>query len=267
MKNPLKDWTSFEKVWLFAFTLIAAWLSYSWGDTLFSFSVFLTGVICVVLVARGSIWNYSYGTYNVIGYSWLSYKNGFFGELMLNAGYFLPMQLVGFLMWKGKSPDGVIEMRKLTWEQLVSWAIVATVLVFVYGYCLSLIPGQNSPYLDSTSTVLSVIAMILMTLRYTDQWIFWIVIDVVSVIMWALRYSSGVEGSTAMLVMWSAYLVNAVYGYYNWNKHSERPQQVKREKCIFFGKEDASCSVGVNGGYCLPVWEADDSCAKFKRWK
>ena len=221
MKNLFKGWTWFEKIWLVVFTVIAAWLSYVWGDTLFSFSVFLTGVICVVLVARGSIWNYSYGTYNVIGYSWLSYKNGFFGELMLNAGYFLPMQLVGFLMWKGKSPDGIITMKRLTPKHLICWIIIAIGLTFIYGYILSLIPGQNSPYLDSSSTVLSVIAMILMAFRYTDQWVFWIVIDIVSIIMWALRYSSGVEGSTAMLVMWSAYLINAIYGYYKWNKHSK----------------------------------------------
>lgn len=227
MRNLFKGWTSFEKIWLLSFTLIAAWLSYIWGDTVFSFSVFLTGVICVVLVARGSIWNYSYGTYNVIGYSWLSYKNGFFGELMLNAGYFLPMQLVGFLMWKGKSSDGTVEMKKLTLEHFICWAIAAAALTFIYGRILSLIPGQNSPYLDSSSTILSVIAMILMAFRYTEQWIFWIVIDVVSIIMWALRYSSGVEGSTAMLVMWSAYLVNAIYGYYKWNKYSERPVSKK----------------------------------------
>lgn len=51
------------------------------------FSVFLTGVICVVLVAKGSIWNYAWGTYNVVGYAYFSYINGYFGEEMLNAGF------------------------------------------------------------------------------------------------------------------------------------------------------------------------------------
>ncbi len=31
-------------------------------------------------------------------------------------------------------------------------------------------------------------------------------------------------------------------------------------KCEFFEKEDASCSKGINGGYCLSVWEGDDGC-------
>lgn len=213
-----QNWNWFEKIWLIMFCSIAAILSYVWGDNWFGYSVFLTGVICVVLVAKGSIWNYAWGIYNVIGYSWLSYQNGFFGELTLNAGYFLPMQFIGFYMWRNKIADKVVTVRQQTKNQFllsVSGAIVAT---GIYGYILSLIPSQNSPYLDSMSTVLSVIAMVLMAMRYYEQWGYWIVINVVSIIMWSMRLGSGVEGAVPMISMWSAYLVNAVYGYYKWNK-------------------------------------------------
>ena len=53
--------------------------------------------------------------------------------------------------------------------------------------------------------------------RLTEQWFFWIMVDVLSIIMWAYIFiTSG--GDVSMLVMWSAFLVNAVYGYYNWRK-------------------------------------------------
>lgn len=214
----MKNWNWFEKIWLVTFCAIAAGLSYYWGDTWFGYSVFLTGVICVVLVAKGSIWNYAWGLYNVIGYSWLSYQNGFFGELTLNAGYFLPMQFIGFFMWRKKIKEKVVEVKQQTHKQLglcIGGALLAT---GVYGYILSLIPSQNSPYLDSMSTVLSVIAMILMAMRFREQWGYWIVINIVSIAMWTMRLGSGVEGAGAMVAMWSAYLVNAVYGFYKWNK-------------------------------------------------
>lgn len=222
IKNFLRSWSWWEITWLTVFSGVAIALSLLWGDTLFSFSVFLTGVICVVLVAKGSIWNYAWGTYNVGGYAWLSYQNGFYGELTLNAGFFLPMQLIGWLMWKNKMNGAEVEMKRQNWKQMVLWLSGAAILTAAYGYFLSTLPGQNSPYLDASSTVLSVLAMILMARRYAEQWIYWIIIDVVTIIMWVLRLESGVEGAPAMIVMWSAYLVNAVYGYIKWLQHSNR---------------------------------------------
>ena len=219
MKNPFKDWTMFEKSWLAVFTLIAIGLSYTWGDTLFSFSVFITGVICVVLVARGSIWNYSYGLYNAGGYAWLSYQNGLFGEVMLNAGYFIPTQIIGIFMWKKNLAEGTtVVMKKMEKLTMAGWLVLSGALTWGYGAILAGIPGQNTPYFDSCSTVLSVIAMLMMMWRYREQWLLWIIVDIVSISMWAFRLSSGVEGAPAMLVMWSAYLVNACYGWYKWSK-------------------------------------------------
>lgn len=219
MKNPFESWTTFEKSWLAVFTLIGIGLCYTWGDTLFSFSVFITGVICVVLVARGSIWNYSYGLYNVGGYAWLSYQNGLFGEVMLNAGYFIPAQIIGIFMWKKNLAEGTtVVMKKMRADVLVWTLLLSGVLTLAYGMVLMGIPDQNTPYFDSCSTVLSVIAMLLMMWRYREQWILWIIVDIVSIAMWAFRLSSGDEGAPAMLVMWSAYLINAVYGWYKWNK-------------------------------------------------
>ncbi len=216
-----KDWTWFEKSWLLIFSAVGVYLSYIWGDTIFSFSVFITGIICVVLVARGSIWNYAPGIYNVMGYSWLSFKNGLFGEVMLNAGYFLPAQIVGIFMWKKNLKEGAtVVMKKMSWVSTTYWLMLSACGTIIYGIILSMITGQNTPFFDACSTVLSVIAMVLMILRYREQWILWIIVDIVSVAMWALRLEDGVEGAPAMLVMWSAYLVNAFYGYYKWNKNA-----------------------------------------------
>lgn len=211
------SWTWFQIIWLGAFSAVAVWLSlFQWGESIFSFSVFLTGVICVVLVAKGSIWNYAWGTYNVGGYAYLSWQNGFYGELMLNAGFYLPMQLVGFLMWKDKMDDGEVQMKRLNITQIAVWGCFSVAAILAYGMWLETLKGQNNPFYDSTTTVLSIVAMIMMARRYADQWALWIIINIVSIIMWSLRLESGVDGAAAMVTMWSAYLVNAVYGYIKW---------------------------------------------------
>ena len=45
----------------------------------------ITGVLCVVLVAKGSIWNYAFGLVNVSLYALISYKASLYGDAALNA--------------------------------------------------------------------------------------------------------------------------------------------------------------------------------------
>lgn len=216
----LKDWSKWEITWLVSFSIVAVVLSILWNETLFGFSVFLTGIFCVVLVAKGSIWNYVWGVYNVIGYSYIAYNNGYFGEVMLNIGFFLPVQFIGWFMWKKHLDNGKVLMKRLSIKSDIVIIIGSCIIVYFYGFLLEMIKGQNAPYLDSMSTVFSVIATIFMLYRYTEQWLLWILVDVASVIMWILRINSGVEGAGPMIAMWSAYLINAIYGYYIWRKNS-----------------------------------------------
>ena len=83
----------------------------------------------------------------------------------------------------------------------------------ILGYKLVLdLLGGNLTLLDSSSTIISVIANSLMLLRYREQWLLWIIVDVITVIMWLL------VGDFIMVTMWAVYTLNAFYGYYNWTK-------------------------------------------------
>lgn len=220
----MKNWTALELGWLGVFSAVATGLSLYWGDTWFGFSVFLTGVLSVILCSKGSLWNYAFGTYNVVGYSYVAWANGLFGEVMLNMGYYLPMQLIGFLMWRkhmSEAKQGEVIMKRMAYIQFL-WICVASIVgILIYGYLLSLIPSQNTPYIDSITTVLSVTAMLLMVKRYMEQWYLWITVNVFSIIMWSFRLSVGMDGAVAMVVMWTAYLINSFYGLYVWRKETK----------------------------------------------
>lgn len=60
----------------------------------------IAGVLCVVLVAKGSIWNYAFGLVNVSLYAYISYKSSLYGDAGLNALYYLPMQFIGWWQWR-----------------------------------------------------------------------------------------------------------------------------------------------------------------------
>ena len=216
--RPFKNWRPYEIVWLTLFSVIAIVFTIVWQDSIFGFTVFLTGVLCVVLAAKGNIWTYVFGTYNTLGYAYIAYTNALFGEMGLNLLFFLPMNVVGFFIWRRHSHEGQVEMRKLTMPWFVMVVVICIASTLAMGFGLSLIPGQNTPYIDATTNVLSIMATILMVRRYREQWLLYIALNMFTIAMWTLRTINGSPDGVMMIVMWSAYLINAVYGFIVWSR-------------------------------------------------
>jgi len=216
------DWKTFEKVWLGISTLLILSLSLYWGDGLIGITASLTGIWCVVLVAKGKISNYYVGIVNILAYAWIAYSWKFYGEVMLNLIFFLPMQFVGILVWRKhmNSKAKEIKTKIMTQKQRFTWFVIAFVAILFYGQWLASL-GGNMPYFDSVSTILSIIAMILMIMRYVEQWVLWIGVNMASIYLWVYALSNG-GTDISVLIMWVAYLVNSLYGLYNWNKLNQQ---------------------------------------------
>jgi nicotinamide mononucleotide transporter len=225
------DWTRFEQVWLLVFTAVNVYVFIVRQDTVVGLVTSLTGMMNVVLVAKGKISNYLFGVVNVTLYAYTAWGSAYYGEVMLNLGYFLPMQFVGLWLWsrnlggeEHRGGTGAADEVVAVWlsrRQRALWLALSVAGIFLYGLVLARLGGKL-PYVDSTSTVLSVIAMVLMVRRVAEQWVLWIVVNVVSVYMWAFVVSQGGHHES-MVVMWSAYLVNAVYGMWNWARMAGPP--------------------------------------------
>lgn len=189
----------------------------------------ITGVLCVVLVAKGSIWNYAFGLVNVSLYAWISYKAALYGDAGLNALYYLPMQFVGWWQWRkrgaavsetesgGKTVQ--VRARRFDWGQRILLAIGCSAAVVACG-CLLKYLGDPQPFKDSATTVLSIVAQALMALAFMEQWVLWIITNVISVIMWAVCVSRGESHAGVMVIMWSFYLLNSINGLRVWLKLS-----------------------------------------------
>lgn len=227
MKNPIKalyhyleGWSNFELLWLLTFTLVNLYLFFAWHDTWIGLTASLTGMLCVVLTAKGKMSSFYWGLINIFTYSYVAYGSAYYGDVMLNLLYFLPMTFFGIYFWnknmkKDKETETVL-VRSLGWKNKVFWFLLAMVAVFVYGLFLKWLNG-TLPFVDSVTTVFSIVATILLNKRYTDQWFYWILVDIWSIVMWAFIFLRD-GNEVSMLVMWSAFLVNACYGYYNWRK-------------------------------------------------
>lgn len=222
LKNELHSWTKFEIFWLLFSTLVTVILSIYWKDNLMGIATALTGIWCVILTGKGKRSSFLIGLVNVVLYAIVAYKAKYYGEVMLNVLYYLPMGIVGWFMWKKHMNEETGEVNKAclpTRMSLILYPATAGAIV-AYGYLLKWMGGKL-PFVDSMSTVISVVAQILSVFRLAEQWILWIVVDIATVVLWAVNFAQGQE-NIATLIMWSIYLINAFIMYFKWYKESHK---------------------------------------------
>ena len=216
----------------------------------------IAGVFCVVLVAKGSIWNYLFGLVNVSLYAWISYKASLYGDACLNAFYYFPMQFIGWWQWRrraqisplaslgredraeasvGRDEQGdavetpvrdergrnTVRARRMDWTWRIVLALGCAAAVVACGFALRHF-GDPQPFKDSATTVLSIVAQALMALAFMEQWALWIITNVLSVIMWSILAFIGEPHSGLMVIMWSFYLLNSINGLRVWLKLSDK---------------------------------------------
>lgn len=221
LKEEISGWKPWEIIWLvIACTTIFA-LSIYWKDTITGIISATTGVACVVCTGKGKLSAYIFGLVNTLLYAVIAYKAQFYGEVMLNVLYYFPMQFYGIYVWSKHMSPETHEVSKREMKLKGKFILGASVIVATigYGYLLKIMGGAL-PYIDALSTVVSVVAMIVSIKMYAEQWILWIVVNVVSVIMWAIAFAQG-NDSIATLLMWIVYLVNAVVMYRRWLKEAK----------------------------------------------
>ena len=222
MKEELKGWKLWEVLWLITACGIILGLSIYWKDTPMGIISATTGVACVVCTGKGKLSAYPLGAVNVLLYAIISWKAKYYGEVMLNLLYYFPMEFYGLYVWKKhmNAQTHEVEKRFMPWNKRILMTAAVVVGTIGYGFVLKILKG-NLPFVDALSTVVSVVAMIISIGMYVEQWILWIVVDIVTVFMWYKAFSAG-NDSIATLLMWIVYLGNAIIMYFKWAKEAKQ---------------------------------------------
>ncbi len=206
-----------------AVSIASSLLGDGW-DTL-GFIVAVTGIVNLVLCAKGNIWNYAFGiVYNAI-YVYIAWHTKLYADSAIYLLYYLPMQFVGWVQWKKNQnqESGAVNATHLTGKMALALLAAAAVLIPLFAWILGLPAiGDSQPWLDSVTTVISILAMFMMVRAIAEQWYIWIVLDAVQVVKWLIATVRGEEHAALMLVMFAFFLANAVYGLIQWNGLAKR---------------------------------------------
>lgn len=187
-------------------------------------------LVYVVLAIRQNPWCWPVSMVGVALFAILAYQNQIYGELPLQA-YYLGISVYGWYAWrkggKGDNPLPVSTMRGKLWVKVLVIGMVGTL---AYGYLLDNLaetatllgmpalavhfPQTDVAWWDSFTTVFSFIAVWLQARKKLENWLFWIVIDVVYVGLFLYKELALFSGLNAL------YVGMAVVGYVAWRKAS-----------------------------------------------
>lgn len=221
--TDFKGWTVKEMIWLWVATITTLAISVKTSTAIETVCA-VTGIMGAIFIAKGKISGYFTGIISTVLYVYVSYSYGLYGETIVYAILFVPMQFIGYYIWAKNSTvnKDTIEVikKKLSVKNRIKVIFGTLAVICVYAIFIKFIEGKK-PGLDSATSILSILATILMMYRYAEQWVVWIVVNVVAVIMWFIvMRESGYQGA-ASLVMWVMFLINSIYGYYSWFKESK----------------------------------------------
>ncbi len=142
-------------------------------------------------------------------------------DAVLNV-YYMAMAVYGWRQWtrggvtaidgKSQHPGG-LAIRSMSNQQHSLMLIATVVLTGISGYLLSEYSQAAWPYVDSFTTWASVFTTYLVARKYLQNWLYWIVIDAVSVPLYIER------GLSLTALLFAAYIVIAVLGYISWRNH------------------------------------------------
>lgn len=175
--------------------------------------------LSVWLIARKNMLTWPVGIVSVVLYGILFYQVRLYSDTIEQL-YYLGVSVYGWIAWKKtRDTSPVVRSAFSPVAAAVAWAGATLVMAFAAGLAVArlhlwlprLFPEPASfPFLDALTTVMSFVAMFLMSRRRTESWIYWIIVDVIGIgLYW-------VKGVRFISVQYVVLLGMAIYGLVHW---------------------------------------------------
>ena len=179
----------------------------------------IVGIVYLWLEYKANIYLWLVSIIMPAIYLYVFYVAGLYADFAINI-YYLLIAIYGWMAWKygfklfsakreknGDEKLRISHVPKKLWIRLV---VVYVLLQLSITWVLITYTNSDVPWLDSFTTSVSILAMWLLARKYLEQWLVWIVVDIVSVVLYLykdLYYTSA---------LYAVYAIIAIFGYYKW---------------------------------------------------
>ena len=164
----------------------------------------LFSLLSVWLTTKNNIWCWPIGIIGVIFYSFIFYTDKDWSNCLLQT-LFVIQSVYGWLKWNKKEKD-----IRLSDPILISINISLTMFLSFFFYILNTMFNGNLSTLDSITTSLSIVGMVLLANRKLEAWFWWMVADIFYVILFiqSSHYLSA--------LVYFIFFILTIFGYKSW---------------------------------------------------
>lgn len=186
------------------------WLAINWAEL----AATVLALIGIFLQIKQSPWYWMTSIFMVLLYIYVFYISGFYADMSFQF-YYLVISVYGWYYWvtgkekKEKTEIRTTQLKPLQW--LYSMIFASIIFVFIY-FLLTEFTNSQVPLGDAFTTSLSFIATWLLARRILDNWIIWIVVDMVSTTLYIHK------GLYLTAFVFTVLTIMAFVGYFKWRK-------------------------------------------------
>lgn len=200
--------------------LFEQYSQYQTKDIVLEIIAVIFGLLSVWYSKNNNILVFPTGMISTAIFIYLLYKSVLLGDMMINAYYFL-MSIYGWFIWTRKENNSVTPISRVTKEEKkIGIIIFLSSLVFVYLIYVYFDKwGTITSYVDNITTAIFFVGMWLMAKRKIENWIFWIIADIISIPLYFYK------GLTFTSLQYLIFTFIAIAGYYSWKKILNKSHQ------------------------------------------
>jgi nicotinamide mononucleotide transporter len=170
------------------------------------------GVANIILIIRRSVWNFPVALLMVALYGRIFWGLKLYSDAGLQVFFFI-VNLIGWWMWRAnEAQSGEVQGTRLSPRGRLLWIAGSLLCVALWGWIMHRFTDASLPWADAAIAMLSVAAQILLTRRYVENWLWWIVVNLISIITYTAK---GIPLSAGLYAL---FLVMAVIGFNEWKK-------------------------------------------------
>ena len=173
---------------------------------------FVVGLVYLWLEYKASIWLWLAGIIMPAIDLFLYYKAGLYADFGM-AIYYCLAGIYGFLAWKLFKPSDnkkELPVTRLPRKSIIPVTLTALALWAVIWWILVRYTDSTVPVADAFTTALSIVALWALSRKYAEQWLIWLVVDLVCCVLYVRK------GIPFKASIYGLYSIVAVLGYRKW---------------------------------------------------
>lgn len=177
----------------------------------------LTGILFVILEVKQNRMLWPLGIITSATYIYVFYTGKFYADMGLQV-YYVLISIYGWYYWSRggtRNTKGELPVVRISRQQLL--ILIPTFVIAWAGiwFILDRFTDSTVPVGDSFTTALAIVATWMLTRKIIEQWILWILANVVSIGLYLYK------GLYPTVFLYAVYAGMAVYGYVEWKRSME----------------------------------------------